>query len=334
MFAPDGETLPERTLFRAASMTKPVTAAAVMLLADRGLLDLNEPAYDYYPQMKNLQVASVENGRIVSLRPAKNVIRICDLLCHTSGIGCAPVYETSEQSGARLTLQEAAREIATHPLSFEPRTAQAYSPTDAFDIAAGIVELVSGTSFAGFLKKNLFGPIHMTDTTFSPDEEQWRRMVPMHERTGDGKSRTATMNKGCVFGDFIPERTSAGAGLAVTAEDYIRFADMLCGGGLAEDGARVLSEDAVRAMSSPALPKEVEMPVERWGLGMRVIISPDYPHGLCVGCFGWSGAYGTHFWVDPENRVSVVMMKNSLYDGGAGNRSACQLERDVSAALY
>ena len=121
---------------------------------------------------------------------------------------------------------------------------------------------------------------------------------------------------------------------AVSAEDYIRFADMLCGGGLAENGARVLSEKAVRAMSSPALPEEVEMPVERWGLGVRVIISPDYPQGLGVGCFGWSGAYGTHFWVDPENRVSVVMMKNSLYDGGAGNRSACQLERDVSAALY
>ena len=66
---------------------------------------------------------------------------------------------------------------------------------------------------------------------------------------------------------------------------------------------------------------------------MRVITSPAYPHGLGVGCFGWSGAYGTHFWVDPENRLSVVMMKNSRYDGGAGNRSACELERDVTDSL-
>ena len=72
---------------------------------------------------------------------------------------------------------------------------------------------------------------------------------------------------------------------------------------------------------------------ERWGLGMRVITGAGYPHGLGVGCFGWSGAYGTHFWVDPENRISAVMMKNSMYDGGAGNRSACQLERDVTDAL-
>ena len=333
-FAPDdGWTPPERPLFRAASMTKPITAAAVAQLADRGLLDLRAPAYNYYPQMKDLQVATVENGKIISLRPAKNVIRVSDLLCHTSGIGCTPVYETLERSNARLPLCDAVNEILTHPLSFEPRTAQAYSGTDAFDVAAGIVEQVSGMSFDEFLQKNLFDPLHMVDTTFRPNEEQWSRMAPMHNRTADGSSETAPMPEDCVFADFVPERLSAGAGLASTAEDYIRFAEMLRSGGLSEDGARVLSEDAVRIMSTPQLPEEVEMFGERWGLGMRVVVMPDYPHGLGAGCFGWSGAYGTHFWVDPENRISVVMMKNSLYDGGAGNLSACQLERDVTAAL-
>lgn len=323
----------KRLLFRAASMTKPVTAAAVAQLADRGLLDLREPAYNYYPQMKDMQVATVENGEIVSLRPAKNVIRISDLLCHTSGIGSAPVFETMDQSGPRLPLQEAVQAILTHPLAFEPRTAQAYSPSDAFDVAAGIVEQVSGMSFAAYLQQNLFGPLHMVDTTFGPGEEQWKRMVPMHSRTKEGESKTVPMPRECVFDIFLPERMLAGAGLAVTAEDYIRFADMLCSGGLAEDGTRVLSEEAVRTMSTPQLPEEVEMYGERWGLGMRVVTAPGYPHGLGVGCFGWSGAYGTHFWVDPENCLSVVMMKNSLYDGGAGNQSACQLERDVTASL-
>ncbi len=333
-FGPEGtEALPERLLFRAASMTKPITSAAVALLAGRGLLDLREPAYNYYPQMKDLQVATVENGKIVSLRPAKNVIRVSDLLCHTSGIGSSPVSETLEQSCAKLPLREAVREILTHPLAFEPRTAQAYSGTDAFDVAAGIVEQVSGMSFDDFLQKDLFTPLHMTDTTFRPDKEQWSRMAPMHNRTADGNSEIAAMTPGCVFADFVPERMSAGAGLASTAEDYIRFADMLCSGGLSEDGERVLSEEAVRAMRTPQLPEEVEMYGERWGLGMRIVIAPGYPHGLGVGCYGWSGAYGTHFWVDPENRLSVVMMKNSLYDGGAGNRSACALERDVSASL-
>ena len=333
-FVPNGtKALPERLLFRAASMTKPITSAAVALLAGQGLLDLREPACHYYSQMKDLQVATVENGKITSLRPAKNVIRISDLLCHTSGVGSSPVSETLEKSCAKMPLREAVNEILTHPLAFEPRTAQAYSGTDAFDVAAGIVEMVSDMSFDDFLQKNLFDPLHMTDTTFRPNEEQWCRMAPMHNRTADGQSETAPMPDGCVFADFVPKRMSAGAGLAATAEDYIRFADMLCSGGLSEDGERVLPEEMVRAMRTPQLPEEVEMFGERWGLGMRVITAPGYPHGLGVGCFGWSGAYGTHFWVDPENRLSVVMMKNSLYDGGAGNRSACALERDVSAAL-
>ena len=155
----------------------------------------------------------------------------------------------------------------------------------------------------------------------------------MHARTPEGQSKTARVPDGCVFGDFIPERLVAGGGLAVTAEDYIRFAEMLRRGGTAEDGTRLISEKMVRTMATPRVPEEVKMGDERWGLGMRVVVGQGYPHGLPVGCFGRSGAYGTHFWVDPVNRISVVMMKNSLYDGGAGNRSACQLERDVSASL-
>ena len=154
----------------------------------------------------------------------------------------------------------------------------------------------------------------------------------MHNRSEQGQSETGATTAGCVFADYFPERLSAGAGLATTAEDYIRFAEMLCFGGIL-NGTRVLSQDTVRCMATPHVPEEIEMGSDRWGLGMRVVVNESYPHGLGVGCFGWSGAYGTHFWVDPQNRVSVVMMKNSLYDGGAGNRSACELERDVTACL-
>ena len=331
IFGAPEEDREKQLLFRSASMTKPITAAAVAHLADRGLLDLYEPAYRYYPEMKRMQVATVEDGRIVSLRPAKNVIRVADLLCHTSGIGCAPVYETI--TGPRLPLREAVQIIVTHPLSFEPLTAQAYCSSDPFDLAAGIVEQVSGLAFDEYLKRSIFDPLGMADTTFAPTQAQAARMVPMHNRTAEGKSETVPMPEGCVFAEFIPERLLAGGGLAVTAEDYIRFAEMLCHGGVAEDGTRVLSEAAVRAMATDHVPPEVKMGSERWGLGVRVVTGADYPHGLGVGCFGWSGAYGTHFWVDPENKISAVMMKNSLYDGGAGNRSACQLEQDVTASL-
>jgi len=136
-----------------------------------------------------------------------------------------------------------------------------------------------------------------------------------------------------VFNDAITARMAAGAGLATTAEDYCRFAEMLCRGGTTPSGARVLAQSTAAQMASPHVPEAIMPGSERWGLGMRVVVGSDYPHGLDVGCFGWSGAYGTHFWVDPQNKVSVVMMKNSLYDGGAGNRSACTLERDVSMCL-
>ena len=327
-----GPTLQKNMLYRAASMTKPITAAAVALLADHGKLDLNAPASDFYPQMKNLQVATLEDGKIVSLRPAKNVIRVKDLLSHTSGIGCSPVIASLREPDAALPLRDAIQVILNDPLYFEPLTDQAYGNA-TFDVAAGIVEIASGMAFDAYLKENLFDPLGMTDTTFDPDAAQWARMVAMFNRTPEGKGENAETPAGCVFENEVPARLSAGAGLATTAGDYIRFADMLCLGGVSTDGVRVLSEKMARRMGTPNVPDCVDMGCERWGFGMRVITAPGYPHSLGVGCFGWSGAYGTHFWVDPENKLAVVMMKNAKYDGGAGNQSACALERDVSASL-
>ena len=323
----------EAFLYRAASMTKPVTAAAVCIAADMGLLDLDAPAYEYYPQMKHLQVATVENGKIASLHPAVNVIRVKDLLSHTTGIGCSPVTEAVQGNTAEMTLKEAIDWILWQPLSFEPLTNQCYSPTAAFDIAAGIVEMVSGLPFDAFLERYLFCPLGMKDATFDPTPEQRLRLAPVHDRTPEGQSVTARPPQGCVFEGYIPARLMAGGGLASTAEDYIRFADMLCAGGVSANGTRVLKEQTVRRMASSNVPDGIDMGSERWGLGMRVVTRPDYPHGLRPGCFGWSGFYGTHFWADPENGLTVVMMKNSYFDGGAGNSSATQLERVVTAAL-
>ena len=328
-----GQAQAKPLIYRAASMTKSITAAAVAIAADRGLLDLDAPAWDFYPQMKRLQVATVEDGRIVSLRPAVNVIRVRDLLSHTTGLGCSPVVEAVKENTSKMTLHEAIDWMLEKPLAFEPLTQQSYSSTAAFDIAAGIVETVSGLPFDGFLKKYLFDPLRMTDTTFAPNAEQRQRMAPVHIRTPEGTGETAVMPEGCVFENYITARLMAGGGVAATAQDYIRFADMLCAGGVGEDGCRVLSESMVRRMATPNMPEEIDMGCERWGFGMRIVTASWYPHGLGVGCFGWSGFYGTHFWVDPENKLAVVMMKNSYFDGGAGNSSAVQLERDVSEAL-
>ena len=332
-FASPGVPLQKNLLYRAASMTKPVTAAAVLILADRGLIDLDAPLSEYFPEARRMYTAEVKDGRIAALAPAKNEILVADLLSHVSGIACGAMDAVFAGSTAALPLRETVPAILRMPLAFEPRTAQAYSGTGAFDVAAGIVEKVSGTGFTAFLRQNLFAPLGMADATFDPTPAQWERMIPMHSRTPAGESETVPMIPGCVFENYVPARCMAGGGLAVTAGDYSRFAEMLLNGGAAPDGTRVLSETAVRRMSHGRTPEAIMPGSERWGLGVRVIVEAGYPHGLGVGCFGWSGAYGTHFWVDSENRLTVVMMKNSRYDGGAGNRSACELEEDVTAGL-
>ena len=324
-----GEAAKSGLIYRAASMTKPVTAVAVLQLVDKGLLRLDDKISTFFPKAGNLKVAVIEGNRIVSCVPLKREITVENLLSHTSGIGCSPVADILGEKNYNLSLNDAIEDILSKPVSFEPDSTQRYGTTEAFDLAAGIVQKVSGRPFDEYLSENIFKPLEMKNTTFSPTKAQWENLVTMHSRTKDGKSENSATESGCVFENFLCRRMPAGAGLVTTADDYVKFADMLCLGGTSKKKVKVLSEKAVELMATPHTPANFENWCEKWGLSVRIVVSDSYPHGLAVGSFGWSGAYGTHFWVDRENRISAVMMKNSRYDGGAGNESACQLERDV-----
>ncbi len=328
-----GDIAEQGLIYRTASMTKPITAAAVLKLVDKGLLSLDDKVSRFYPQAKDLKVATVENNKIVSLAPIKRELTVGNLLSHTSGIGCEPVAEIIGCTNNTLSLDDAIADILSKPLSFEPDSSQCYGATESFDVAAGIVEKISGCSYDVFLKENIFDPVGMTDTTFCPTKEQWDRIVTMHNRIDENKSENHSMPEGCIFDSFLTKRMPAGAGLVTTADDYIKFADMLCFGGITKENIRIFSENTANLMSTPHIPANIENWCEKWGLGVRIVVTSDYTHGLGVGCFGWSGAYGTHFWVDRENGITAVMMKNSCYDGGAGNKSACQLEEDVYNSL-
>ena len=327
-----GEAARRGLIYRAASMTKPITAVAVLQLFDKGLLSLDDKISKYYPKAASLKVATVRDGKIVSLSPLKREITVENLLSHTSGIGCSPVADILGSDNA-VPLDEAIDGILSKPVSFEPDSAERYGTTEAFDIAAGIVGKVSGMPFDEYLKNNLFEPLEMVNTTFCPTKEQWENTVVMHGRTKEGKSENAVTESGCVFEDYSTRRMPAGAGLVTTADDYMKFADMLCFLGATKAGKRILSEKAALLLSTPHVLANFENWCEKWGLAVRIVVDGSYPYGLPVGSFGWSGAYGTHFWVDRENRISAVMMKNSRFDGGAGNASACQLETDVSESL-
>lgn len=321
----------DTTLFRLASMTKPVTAVAALVLIDRGLLHLSDPLSKYLPQWQDVRITSMDStGHLVDLGTAQNAITICHLLTHTSGIGCTPAKDTDMTSLDKLTLENSLSYHHRMGLDFEPGTMQQYSSTAAFDALALVVEQISGMNYADFLQQEIFEPCGMTDTTFAPSDAQWKRMIDMHTQIS-GKNAISQRPDGCVFEAYPCTHHLGGAGLASTLRDYALFAKMLLNNGKT-DKKQLLSEESVRLMRTAFVSEDIMPGNECWGLGVRVIVKEAY-EDLAVGTFGWSGAYGSHFWVDPENKIAAVFMKNSCFDGGAGNESARHFEKAVRASF-
>ena len=323
--------LSENTVFRLASMTKPITGVAIMRQIEKGLMSLDDTLDRFIPEYAEMDIARpAGDGRYEIVGKAKERIRILHLLTHTSGVGCGElgnilgsgcVYEYG------VDLKQVADEYSSKPISFEPYTAQAYSGRVGFDLLARVVEITSDMPYDEFLKKEIFEPLEMKDTTFTPSSEQWGRAICMHNLV-DGKAIFYPIDREHIFGKLPLTYFCGGAGLVSTLTDYEKFADMLLSGGVAKNGERILSEDTVRLMHTVAVPDVVMPGNQRWGLSMRVIAAPSYSR-LPVGAYGWSGAFGTHFWVDPENGIVGIYMKNSHYDGGSGALPAANFEKDV-----
>lgn len=232
-------------------------------------------------------------------------------------------------AGDKTSLSSAVKYYENMALDFEPGIRDCYSAVAGFDVLARIVEVVSGMSFADFADKYVFKPISMENTTFTPTDKQWKRIIEMSDRK-DGKMVNANMPK-CIFRDFPPTYTCGGVGIVSCIEDYSKFAEMLLAGGI-YNGSRILTEDSIKDMQTPRVPFGDYKAFEKWGLGVRVNKNGFYK-GLYEGAYGWSGAYGTHFFVDPVNKITAVYMKNSLYDGGSGAQTAVDFEEAVYAAL-
>ena len=319
------------TVFRLASMTKPITGVAIMKQIGRGLVSLDDPLEKFIPEYGDMKIGKVDSdGNVVEEKAAEGKIRILHLLTHSSGVGCAALGDKLNI----ITPKEKMTDIksitdayANYPISFEPYTAQAYSPTLGFDLLARVVEITSGMPYNEYLEKEIFEPLDMKDTSFTPTAEQWDRMVSIHNYK-DGKALFYDVNRSHIFGNMPLTYFCGGAGLASTVADYIKFADMLLGEGQGTNGARILEPELVRQMRTPAIPEQVMPGNQRWGLSMRVITKDSYKR-LPTNSYGWSGAYGTHFWVDPDNKITAVYMKNSHFDGGSGASTAARFEEDV-----
>ncbi len=316
-----GNAVSDRTLFRLASMTKPITVVAAMILVDRGLLSPEDTVDKFYGKFSSMKQVGSETKI-----PTK--ITVEHLFTHTSGITNRDVWgeAVKQMTDADIADVESFVDfLADQPLAFIPGTAQAYSAVGSFSVLTGIIQKVADMPFSEFLEKELFSPCAMTDTTFDPSDEQWARLITMHDKK-DGKSTVGRTYDRCVFEHFPPQNPLGGGGLISGLNDYLNFASMLLGGGVF-DGKRVLSENAVAEIARP----RVKRSTDYWGYGVRVVSDEGRP--LPVGSYGWSGAYGGHFWIDPSNRIIGIYMKNSRFDGGGCAKTARNFEKDVYACL-
>lgn len=330
--ADNAEAVTENTIFRLASMTKPITAIATLILVERGQLSLSDKVSDYLPEYKGVHITQIsDTNEKIDLGKAQNDITICHLLTHTSGIGsdAAKLQEMTDED--KKSIDNSIEFHAKAGLDFEPGTKQQYSGTGAFDVLVKIIEKITKTDYLHFLQQEIFEPCEMVNTTFIPTHEQWKQIIAMHNKV-DGKSSVAKMKENCVFGDYPCTHYLGGAGLVSTLDDYSKFAKMLLNNGKTSK-KQILSEETFRLLHTPFVSEKIMPSNQSWGLGVRVIVKEAYKT-LPVGAFGWSGAYGSHFWIDPTNKVAAVFMKNSRFDGGAANESARNFEKAVNDSFH
>lgn len=302
-------------LFRMASMTKPVIGTAVMMMLEEGKVQLGDPVSKFIPPFKEMKVAILEEpGRGAGnppkfyTVPAAREITVKDLLTHTSGLSSGPMGQREVAKIRRKPEEKLADYIprlATTPLEFQPGTRWMYSPSDGFDVLARIVEVASGTPLNVFLKQRIFDPLDMPETSHYPTDAQMPRLVTAYQKTDKGLVKTQnslSMSSKVYF--------AGGGGLISTVDDYAHFAQMLANGGEL-NGKRLLSPLTVKLMSSVHIPYTLPGRTTGEGFGLSVRVMQDAivgNHRISDGSFGWSGAYGTHFWVDPKQEIVAVMM--------------------------
>ncbi len=321
-------------IFRMASMSKPVTGVAILMLMEEGKLRLTDPVSRFIPEFKNPKVAILKTtsgargaapatpgqpppAPEIYTVPAERELTIRDLMTHTNGLETGG---PGSREGARMSPRSTSSNLAAYvptlgavPLDFQPGSKWQYSALSGIDTLGRIVEITSGMTFDQFLQKRMFEPLGMKDTAFFPSDDRMPRVVTLYERRPPAPlTRIDTPA-------WLATKTlfSGGGGLWSTAEDYMQFAQMLVNGGQL-NGKRLLSPRTVDLMGSNHvgdLYTGIGQQLKGMGFGLTVEVVMD---GVSAnrresnGSFGWDGAFGTHFWVDrKEQLVGLLMVQES-----------------------
>ena len=316
------------TIYRIASMTKPVTGVAMMILWEEGRWSLDDPVAKHIPEFADLMVATADGGT----EPQAHPMTMRELMSHTAGFDVSAGYDDDGlQDG---DLQAMIDKLAALPLAVQPGTDWRYGPS--VNIQGYIVEKLSGQSLDDFFKSRIFDPLKMDDTGFHIDEAKLDRVSAVHTYGEDGLIAPAGEVRAAP--PSPPPFLSGSGGLLSPAEAYWRFAQMLANGGEL-DGVRILRPETVELMRTNVLAQGVTVDLygpsqtgTGFGLDFAVINDPQAagtPQGL--NSFYWGGAFGTWFWIDPTNDLVFVGMIQNLRGSipGAGTPAM----REISPRL-
>jgi CubicO group peptidase (beta-lactamase class C family) len=332
-----GLPMTEDTIFRFYSMTKPIVCTALMTLFEEGRFRLIDPVARYLPSLAGLKVLQADG----TLADPKRPVTVRDVMTHTSGLSYhfleeTPVgrmYVDSKLMDPKVPLAEAIDDLARYPLAFEPGSRWHYSV--GIDVAARVIEAISGQALGDFLRERLLEPLGMVDTAFAVPEGKRDRLAVMYGRPDLIASGQTLKSSFAQWLGGYNERIDVtqsypvdmattfqrgGHGLFGTARDYFRFAQMLANGGELE-GVRILGRKTLELMHLNHLPLSLlplavdglPLPGYGFGLGSRVALDVAQTGAPgSAGEFGWSGAAKTHYWVDPVEQVVGVFMTQSM----------------------
>ena len=317
-----GHPMRKDTIFQIMSMTKPVTAIGIMMLAEEGKLALRDPVEQYLPEFHDLRVATTVGPDTARLAIPNHAITIRDLLTHTSGIQDYPGPPGIRDYAQTMSvpLDEVVRQLAKQPLLFQPGTQWSYS-SPGIEILGRIIEVCSGEKYVDYITEHVLRPLGMKDSFFFPPPDKVERIAMVYAHK-DGKLVRAPAS--ILGGDPAKYRQGAvfpapGWGLYSTAEDLLHFYRMMLNDGVYE-GHRYLSPFSVHVMTEPqttGIQPVGWMRGADYGLAWEVVTDPlGELAGHAIGSYGHGGAFGTQGWIDPNNNlISIMLIQGS--DGGA-----------------
>ncbi len=301
----------DRSLFRVYSMTKAVTAVAVMMLAEENKLRLTDPVSKLLPEFRSVMVQEGDAG--APRRPARE-ITIRDLLLHTSGLShrTSDLYRRLQVRSRSIALPQFVANITKAPLLEDPGTRFRYS--EATTVLGRLVEVVSKQPFDTFVTSRILKPLGMTDTAFWVEPAATSRLTTVYQRSADGTMAPFEIEE--VPFTEKPALLEGAVGLVSTAEDFIRFSQMLLNKG-EFGGVRLLKRDTVTLMVSNGLPDPIlkqKGGIVGWGLANVDVVVGEGSRGYltAIGEYGWDGSAGTFFSVDPSRELVVTLMTQNV----------------------